>query len=361
MTTRLFVALALALALCGCASDAPRVLRLDLAATPKSQRAIFPSVGDGEVPRYVYVGELIGEPNLVLADPEAESTLMKVLKWVAGLLDDEDPKTLLRPQSGAVDGHGRIFVTDVGRNSIFVFDEPKGTLDIWEFATGNRRFIAPSGIAIGPMGRIFVADAERAMVFLLDPAGKGVALTRSGQLERPTGLAFDPDTALLYVSDTGAHQIKVFDVTGRLRQTIGERGDEPGQFNFPTFISLRGNRLVVSDTLNARLQVLALDGSAKPMVIGKRGTNYGDFVRPKGVALDGEQNIYAIESYHDHLLIFNARGDFLLPIGGTGREAGRFYLPAGVWTDDDSRIYVADTFNGRVAVFQFLGGGEESD
>ena len=80
-------------------------------------------------------------------------------------------------------------------------------------------------------------------------------------------------------------------------------------------------------------------------------------MRPKGVAVDGEGNVYVIESYYDSLLVFSARGDFLMPIGGTGTATGRFYLPAGVWVDNRNRVHVADMFNGRVVLFQFLGGG----
>jgi DNA-binding beta-propeller fold protein YncE len=61
------------------------------------------------------------------------------------------------------------------------------------------------------------------------------------------------------------------------------------------------------------------------------------------------------------LLVYNKRGEFLLPIGGTGQEPGKFYLPAGVWVDAKNRVYVADVFNGRVSVFQFLGGGPENE
>jgi hypothetical protein len=62
------------------------------------------------------------------------------------------------------------------------------------------------------------------------------------------------------------------------------------------------------------------------------------------------------------LLVFNRRGQFLMPIGGgAGQEIGQYYLPSGVWTDSGNRIYLADTFNGRIVVYQFLGGGAENE
>ena len=92
--------------------------------------------------------------------------------------------------------------------------------------------------------------------------------------------------------------------------------------------------------------------------IGKRGLYVGDFTRPKGVAVDRFGHLYVVESFYDHLLVFDEQGRFLMPIGGTGKRPGEVYLPAGVWTDDRDRVYVADMFNGRVAMFQYLGGDE---
>ena len=69
--------------------------------------------------------------------------------------------------------------------------------------------------------------------------------------------------------------------------------------------------------------------------------------------MDG--NVYIVESYYDHLLVFSRDGDFLLPIGGTGAAIGQFFLPAGVWSDRQGRIFVADMYNGRVMIFQYLG------
>jgi len=92
-------------------------------------------------------------------------------------------------------------------------------------------------------------------------------------------------------------------------------------------------------------------------VFGRRGIFVGDMPRPKGVAVDKDGNIYVVESYYDHLLVFNAKGELLLPIGGSGSGIGQFYLPAGICTDEQGRVYVVDGFNGRVVVLEVLGEG----
>jgi hypothetical protein len=146
----------------------------------------------------------------------------------------------------------------------------------------------------------------------------------------------------------------VFDDGGSLLRTIGARGDEPGRFNAPTHLSFAEGRLFVSDTLNARVQVLQSDGTPVRSV-GRRGLYVGNLTRPKGVTTDSHGNLYIMEGYYDHMLVFSRQGEFLLPIGGTGAGVGQFYLPAGIWRDERDRIFVADMFNGRVVIFQYLG------
>ena len=91
--------------------------------------------------------------------------------------------------------------------------------------------------------------------------------------------------------------------------------------------------------------------------IGQRGLYVGNLVRPKGVTTDSDGNVYIVESYYDHLLIYNQGGEFLLPIGGTGTDIGSFYLPAGIWSDNRDRIFIADMFNARVVIFRYVGAG----
>jgi len=280
----------------------------------------------------------------------------RAFEWLVGLGSRREQQRLLqRPQTGAVDDLGRIYVTDASRQAVFVFDTAEGRLELWEWAAPEERFRSPVGIALGPGGRLWVADAELGCVVMLSPdQGRPLGLWGKGVLRRPTGLAYDDEGGRLYVADTGAHDIKVFDSGGTLVRILGRRGSAAGEFNAPTHLAFRFGRLHVADTLNARIQVLDREG--RPIrVIGQRGLRVGNLVRPKGVALDDEGNVYVIESYHDHLLVFDSEGRFLMSIGGTGRGIGEFYLPAGVWTDSRNRVFVADMFNGRVSVFQYLG------
>jgi len=320
--------------------------------SPESER-VWPAAP--ETPHYRYVGQLVGEQNFV---PESQSWWQRAWHWIAGLNSRKhQPRVLQRPQNGFVADDGRIFVTDVSRAAVFVFDgrqpNTRSGLQIWEDADAKTRFVTPLGIVADGNGGILVADAGLGCIIHLDTVGKGLGRICDKTLLRPTGLARDAQRHLLFVVDSRAHDIKVFDDAGVLVRTLGHHGEGDGEFNGPTYLSLVDDRLYVSDTLNARVQLIDEQGRFI-MSYGRRGLYLGDTPRPKGVATDRDGNVYIVESYYDYLLIFNDKGDFLLPIGGTGNAIGRFFLPAGVWIRDD-RVYVADTFNGRVMIFQYLG------
>ena len=322
-------------------------------------RPMWPSPQDGEVPRYMYAGQLTGEDNFHEPREGSQTKTASFFRWLMGLLDNDVPVVLQRPQSGVVDDSGRIYVTDISRQAIYVFDPKANRMDIWEELGGRVHLSAPTGIALGEDGVIYVADSDLGLVARLNRKGENLGIIGLGELRRPVGVAYDLDTHLLYVVDTYDHDIKVFGNDGRLQRTLGQRGDKPGEFNYPTYIALAQGNLYVSDTMNARVQVLDSKTGQSKQVIGELGLNVGNLVRPKGVAVDSEGNIYVVESYFARLLIYNKDGQFLMPLGAEGRMVGEFYLPAGVWIDEHNQVFVADMLNGRVVLFQFLGGVTE--
>ncbi len=342
--------------LTGCAGPQPIRGRLHYGMddAPEGSKLMWPAAP--EVPRFLYTGTLTGEQNFRAVGNEGGG-LQALGRWIVGL-DDKPPQpvVLQRPTAIIGDDNGRLYVSDSSRQAVFVFDEQAGELQVWDRAQGFINFVAPVGLAIAP-GRLFVADAELGAVFVLDALGEPQAVIGRGLLQRPTGLARDAKRGLLFVADTSAHDIKVFTDAGLLVRVIGGRGQGDGEFNYPTHLAHANDELYVTDTLNNRIQVFSAEGEVQQRKFGARGLVIGNLVRPKGIGVDAEGNVYIVESYYDSLLVFSPRGEFLMPIGGTGTATGRFYLPAGVWVDGRNRVHVADMFNGRIVLFQFLGGG----
>lgn len=349
---KLLLMLSTCVFIAGCA-ETPKVMQIT-GLTSGMPDKVWPAPPDE--PRYKYVGELTGEANFRPVNSASRDVMTKLFDWLTGLTDAPSiPIVLQRPQSGAVDAEGRVYVTDISKGAVYVFDKPAGKLEVWEMARGNSHFKSPVGIVVEEQGDILVADAELHGVFRLDKRGNPVSVFGEDILKRPTGLARDVQRGFIYVADTYAHDIKVFGDDGKLLKTIGQRGDGDGEFNFPTHLTFASDRLYVTDTLNSRIQVFDSEGKMVEK-FGQRGLYVGNLVRPKGVAIDKANNIYVIESLYDQLLVFNSKGETLLALGGSGKEEGQFYLPSGVWTDDQNYIYIADMFNGRVTILQYLGG-----
>jgi len=343
----------LSLSACG-GLGAPRgELRLLAGADSAAGRVLFPP--SPEVPRYAYVGQLVGEENFAFDRPQ-EGWFGRLWRAVIGLGREDRVQELTRPQAVVTDGRQRVLVADVGQPSVRIFDPEAGRFLVWENLAPNIPFVSPIGLATQTDGSVWVSDSEHAVVARLSALGEPMALVGTDLLKRPTGLALDEARQRLYVADSQANRIHVFSLHGQLLDSFGERGSAPGEFSGPTFLALHGGELYVADTLNARVQVLDADTGMPLRVIGSRGVRLGQLMLPKGVALDSEQNLYVVDSYFDSLLVFSPQGDLLLHLGGTGYGTGNFFAPSAVFVDERNRVYVADTFNGRVALFQFLGG-----
>ena len=356
---RLATMLGVVLLLGACASaPTPGLFTTEVQGFDPENPVFFPPGSDREIPRYRYLGELVGDENFIRE--RTRSGFYRALEWITGAVFGEaTPRRLQRPQSGAVGVDGRIFISDVGHPGVFVFNTAAGLLDLWQMADRNRRFESPIGIATTPAGDVFVADSALGFVAHLGVDGAPMAPLGLGVLKRPTGLAYDAAARELYVADTANHEIVVFDMEGHsVKRRISKRGDGGDGVNFPTFLAVRKGELYVADTMNARVVVFDAASGRMLRQIGERGAYVGQMVRPKGVAVDSERNVYAVESFHDHLLIYDREGQFLLPIGGAGTSAGAFLLPSGVFVDEFDRVFVADVFNGRVSILQYLGGEE---
>lgn len=353
----------------GCATE-PRQFVLKGQESANAQHLTWPPIGEGDIPRYHYLGELVGDPNFVTK--KSDVAAVRVMSAIWGVITGRaEPKEISRPQSGIVDATGRILVTDFNRRSVVVFDEKAGQLQEWTNATAGLRFVAPVAIANGEQGQFFVTDADLGFVARLDAAGKPLEPLGLGHLSRPTGVAYEATTKRLFVADTQGHHIKVFGLDGQLLDVWGEQGEEVDRpkekradddllLSWPTYLAVARGKLYISDTMNARVVVVSSATGRQLTTIGTRGTFVGNLVRPKGVAVDSEDNVYVIEGYHDHLLVFDRKGRFLMAIGGEGEAPGKFQLPGGVWIDGRDRIFVSDTHNSRVQIFQFLEGGSEN-
>lgn len=286
-----------------------------------------------------YVGEL-REPEHLGIEKSAWS---RFVTWLAG---EAEPTALYRPFALALAADGRVAVSDPGNRAVRVYDPPN-----------NRHLRLSSGLE-APLGVAFVdalvvvADAQARALFAFDRDGAPAALPKElsppqGGYGRPAGLAWDAAHRRLFVADPVEHCVHVLSAAGATR--LGQRGAGPGEFNFPTHVAWGGGALLVTDSMNFRVQQFdAALGFVREL--GGLGDTPGDLPRPKGVAVDSRGTVWVVEGAFDAVEAFDVAGELVAVIGGAGTDAGRFWLPAGAAIDGD-RLYVADTWNARVQVF----------
>ncbi len=91
------------------------------------------------------------------------------------------------------------------------------------------------------------------------------------------------------------------------------------------------------------------------LIWGNQGEGEGQFLRPRGIAVDGEGNVYVVDTGNNRVQKFDSEGEFMVSWGGLGSGPGEFQEPWGIGVGGDGTVYVADTWNHRVQAFDSEG------
>ena len=277
---------------------------------------------------------------------------------LAGVKPEEEHTHLIRPYGIAVDSHDRIFVADSANRAVFVFDLAAKSVE-YRGQRGPSRLALPVGVAIDNQDRLFVSDSFLHKINCYSPEGELVAVLGGDELERPAGLAIDNQRRRLYVADSKAHRIAVFQIDSfSFLKFIGEPSKEgeaeAGKFSAPSNLALdQKGFLYVTDSWNFRIQVLDPEGRFV-RAFGEQGVQPGYFVRPKGIAIDRDGHVYVADAEFNNFQILTSEGRPLLAVGSLGVEPGQFSLITGLTIDRNNRIYVTEQWRGRLQIFEYL-------
>jgi hypothetical protein len=164
----------------------------------------------------------------------------------------------LFPYGIAADGSGNVWVLDTFNYRVQEFSESGAFLKAFgSKGTENGQLGWASGLAFSG-GNLYVADSSRVEEF--STAGAYLAQFGSsgagnGQFHGLGGIASDPTTGDLYVSDTYDNRVQVFSSAGAFITAFGSGGSGNGQFSGPRGVAVNSSGTAyVADTANNRVQ-----------------------------------------------------------------------------------------------------------
>jgi uncharacterized protein (TIGR03663 family) len=140
-------------------------------------------------------------------------------------------------------------------------------------------------------------------------------------------------------------------------QTIGVPGSGNGQFSDPKDLAVDGQgQIYVLDTGNSRVQVFGADGQFL-RTWGSQGAGPSQFQEPWGIAVDQAGDVYVADTWNHRIQKFDSQGQFVTAWGTFGDSGGVlgapdvFYGPRDVAVDGEGNVLVSDTGNKRIAKF----------
>lgn len=225
-------------------------------------------------------------------------------------------------------------------------------------------FQLPTGVAVDPSDLPYVGDEEpgsdKARITRFDPLGD--YSFRWGPTK--TGSEFESVFHLdvnsqgeVYFIDQRALKILAYELLPQGSgynqiHTWGLYGTGPGRFRVPYGIAVDPTTgdVFVSDWFNNYIQKFTSGGSFL-LSWGEPGTGQGQFKRPTGIDTDALGNLYVCDNENRRIQKFDPNGAFLTTWGLTGTGAGEFSAPVDIAVSSAGLIYVVDQGNDKILRF----------
>ena len=260
----------------------------------------------------------------------------------------------------------------------------------------RHEFTWPAGIAVSADGNVFCSDEHDNFVAAFPPDGPftpfpefdpdgeylfkwGTPGPAEGQLDRPSGLAFDQHDDL-FVVDSRNNRVQKFTKEGRYLNGWGSAGVGDREFDGPWGICVdRDGYVYVADWGNHRVQKFSQDGEFV-MSFGSDPDSGGDLKHPSDVAVDSDGDVYVTDWGNKRVQIYEPDGEIIAALHGNATDPydrvnaevftltddarkadaridtggvllSKFERPIGIAIDGEDRVYIAESRRCRIQVY----------
>jgi DNA-binding beta-propeller fold protein YncE len=330
------------------AESADRVFVIQLGELPKLQRPPvrpLPDVGPslsypvGEVPfRHASQGQYASPPG-----------------GGAPGADPDDPANAYK---------GRPGIDSRWEHLILVFNSKGEIVEQWtQWDKMLRRPHAVYINPYDPEKHVWIVDDHNQALFKFTHDGKQLVQTigtvgKKGadatHFNRPTFMAFLPDGSMFVSDGYNGNRVVKFDKDGKFVTAWGERGEPGGKETRPNYFNVVHGiaadpvtrRIYVSDRGNRRMQVFDENG---------KFIDQWPFNIPSSVNFlyaNGDGAVWAFEDPTAKVVKYDREGHLLYAWGSLGDYPGAFLNMHGASVDPDGNLYIAEVGNGRVQKFR---------
>jgi DNA-binding beta-propeller fold protein YncE len=215
------------------------------------------------------------------------------------------------------------------------------------------RFNKPRSVAVDRNDNLYVVDMT-GRVQKFSPQGAFLLSWQLPQtdLGKPKGMATDTNGNIIVV-EPHYQRVNHFAPDGSLASQWGRRGTNAGELVLPRAVAVnsQGDLFLSEYTTVDRVQAFRAGSHAPFLLFGRPGASDGEFNRAEGMGFDNQDRLYVADSCNHRIQIFSGDGTWLKTFGRPGRSSGELSYPYDVRVDREGRQFVCEFGNSRIQVF----------
>lgn len=268
------------------------------------------------------------------------------------VLGENEVKTIYKPYGIDIQ-MGKIYICDTPIKGLEIIDLEKETFDYF-IPKGKGALLLPVNCSVDENGFLYIADVQRRQIVVFDNEGNYIESFGEKENFKPTDVFVTNDK--IWIANSENHRVAVYDKDSHnllYHFPKSETGDDDFLYS-PTNICISDDKVYVSDFGDFKIKIYTHEGNFINS-IGSYGKRPGQFVRPKGIAVDKSSNLYVVDAGFENTQIFDKEGQLLMFFGGSYTGPGYMWLPAKVIIDYDNlkyfEKYVDKSYNLKYLIF----------